>query len=353
VVSTDDYPGSTMASVIAAELDLPGTAPQANLLCQHKFFSRQSQATAAPDAVPEFHLLDVAAEVSEDIQMKFPVFVKPVKSFFSVGAQPVTSLLQLWEVKARWARSAAFFEPFDLFLQKYTGRAIGTNFLLAESLLKGNQATLDGYAYKGEVHAMGVVDSIMFPGTIAFQRFEYPSRLPETVQERMLGVAQRVLPGLGFDHGQFNIEFMYDATTDKVSIIEINPRMSSQFADLFEKVDGTNSYSVLLDLALGRRPCVTKRAGRHAAAASCVLRTFQNQRVLKVPTTQEIEDVQARYPDARIEILATEGLKLSQQMQDNCSFRYGLIDIGARDREEVLQIFDDCQHRLTFSFQPV
>ena len=41
----------------------------------------------------------------------------------------------------------------------------------------------------------------------------------------------------------FNIEMMYDAATDRIGIIEINPRMASQFADLYEKVDGTNSYT--------------------------------------------------------------------------------------------------------------
>jgi biotin carboxylase len=353
VVSTDDYPGSTMASALALALGLPGTSPKSNLLCQHKFFSRQLQAAAAPDAVPEFQLMDVAGNGAGEPMLKFPFFIKPVKSFFSVGAQRIASPRQLCEMKAKWARSTAFFRPFDLFLRQYTGHTMGTNLLIAEGLLEGAQATLDGYVYEREVHAMGVVDSIMFPGTIAFQRFEYPSQLPESVQERMVQVARRVLPSLGFEHGQFNIEFMYDPNADRLSIIEINPRMSSQFADLFEKVDGTNSYSVLLDLALGQSPSITHCKGRHAAAASCVLRTFQNQRVRKLPGPDEIGEVQASYPDARIEILATEGRKLSEQMQDSCSFRYGLVNVGGRDREEVLQIFDDCLRRLTFVLEPV
>ncbi len=36
---------------------------------------------------------------------------------------------------------------------------------------------------------MGVVDSIMFPGTLAFSRFDYPSALPEGVQARMAEIA--------------------------------------------------------------------------------------------------------------------------------------------------------------------
>ncbi len=353
VITTDDYPGTTVASIVAAELKLPGPRPQANLFCQHKFYSRQIQAIAAPEAAPEFHLIDVRPEAAMPPDRCFPLFVKPVKSFFSVGAQPVESRSDLETIKNRWARSAAFFHPFEIFFNKYTGFFLGTNYLLGEGLLQGIQTTLDGYVCGGEVHMMGVVDSIMFPHTIAFQRFEYPSSLPVSVQERMADVARKVMPALGFDNGQFNIEFIYNSEANTVHIVEINPRMSSQFADLFEKVDGTNSYSVLLDLALGKTPDVKRGEGRHRAAFSCVLRTFRNQMVLKLPSQDELGRLQRQFPDIRIEILATVRRKLSQQMQDTCSYRYGLLNIGGQDREEILQIFDYCQRQLTFLFEPV
>jgi ATP-grasp domain len=350
VITTDDYPGTTVASIVAHELNLPNPKPEANLFCQHKFYSRQIQALAAPEATPDFHLIDVRPEAAMPPDRSFPLFVKPVKSFFSVGAQPVESRSDLERIKNRWARSAAFFHPFEILFNKYTGHFLGTNYLLGEGLLQGIQTTLDGYVCGGQVHVMGVVDSIMFPNTIAFQRFEYPSSVP--VQDRMADVARKVMTALGFDNGQFNIEFIYNSEANTVHIVEINPRMSSQFADLFEKVDGTNSYSVLLDLALGKTPHVKRGEGERRAAFSCVLRTFRNQMVLKVPSQDELEVLQRDFPDIRIEILATEGRKLSQQMQDTCSFRYGLINIGGRDKEEILEIFDWCKRQLTFLFEP-
>src|SRR5260221_4292254 len=135
-------------------------------------------------------------------------------------------------------------------------------------------------------------------------------------------------------------------------MVDVNPRMSYQFADLVEKVDGTNSYSVLLDLALGKTPHVKRDEGRHRAAFSCVLRTFRNQMVLKLPSEDELQVLQREFPDLRIEILATEGRKLSEQMQDTCSYRYGLLNIGGRDKEEILETFDYCMSRLTFRFEP-
>lgn len=353
VVSTDDYPGTTLASIVAERLNLPGVGTTPNLLCQHKYYSRLAQRAAAPEAVPAFHLIDVSPGAGLPRDFEFPAFVKPAKSFFSVGAQRVDSPDQLQSIQQHWRSMAPFFRPFETLLHRYTGYSMGTGFLILETLLKGHQVTLDGYVYRGKVYPMGVVDSIMFPGTIAFQRFEYPSTLPSDVQQRMFQIAAKVMRQIEFDCGQFNIELIYDPDSDLISIIEINPRMSSQFADLFEKVDGTNSYRVMLDLALGREPQVTHGQGRHRMAASCVLRTFQNQVAVKLPTPAELDGIRERYPDARVEILATEGLKLSQQMQDTCSYRYGLINLGGRDRQEILETFDECTKALTFHFEPV
>ena len=156
--------------------------------------------------------------------------------------------------------------------------------------------------------------SVMFPGTLAFSRFDYPSRLPQGVQARMAEIATTLMQGLGFDNGMFNIEMMYDAEADRISIIEINPRMASQFADLYEKVDGTISYSVLLDIAQGRPPRFTRRQGRYAFAASCVLRSFEDYLVAAVPSEADIGRLARIYPDIRVELHATPGRKLVRRI---------------------------------------
>ena len=190
-------------------------------------------------------------------------------------------------------------------LERHTGQSIGSKRLIAEGILKGAQVTVEGYAFGGKASVMGIVNSIMFPGTIAFSRFDYPSRLPEDVQAHMADIAVALMQGLGFDNGLFNIEMMYDSDTGRIAIIEINPRMASQFADLYEKVDGTSSYQVLLDIAEGRAPRFTRRQGRYTFAASCVLRAFADHRVPRHPM---LAISRARlYPDIRVELHATVG----------------------------------------------
>jgi hypothetical protein len=52
IVSNDDYPGSTLASIVAHALGLPGVDPSVNLLCQHKYHARRAQRAAVPEATP-------------------------------------------------------------------------------------------------------------------------------------------------------------------------------------------------------------------------------------------------------------------------------------------------------------
>ncbi len=89
VVSTDDYPGSALAAAIAKELGLPGPDPAVTLICQHKYLARRAQEKLVPDAVPPFTLIDVAETAPLPDGLRFPLFVKPVKSFFSIGAERV------------------------------------------------------------------------------------------------------------------------------------------------------------------------------------------------------------------------------------------------------------------------
>jgi ATP-grasp domain len=353
VISTDDYPGSALAAAIAKRLGLPGPDPAVTLICQHKYLSRIEQAKRVPHAVPPFALIDVAPGVPLPEGLRFPLFVKPVKSFFSIGAERIDSASALAALFPRWAALDQFFAPLDQMLQRYTGVKIGTKRLIAEGLLKGEQVTVEGFAHEGEARIMGVVDSVMFPGTLAFARFDYPSALPESVQRRMADIAATVMTGLGFDNGMFNIEMMYDREADLISIIEINPRMASQFADLYEKVDGTNSYAVLLDIAQGRTPSFARRRGRYAFASSIVLRSFEDFFVAALPSETDLDRLARDDPDIRTEILVRVGRTLSSELQDGNSYRYGIVNLGGRNRADVLARFAACRERLGIVLLPI
>jgi hypothetical protein len=218
--------------------------------------------------------------------------------------------------------------------------------------VRGVQVTLDGFAFAGSVHILGVVDSVMFPETSTFERFDYPSRmLSPSVQSRMISIAERLVRGLGIDHGQFNIEMFYDAEKDAIWVIEINPRLSYQFADLYENRDGTSTYDILLDLTLGREPTFARGGGELPYASSLVLRTFHGKRIVSVPGKADVVAFGARYEEARIRIYGKRGTRLARAMRALGSYRYGIVNVGARSLLDLFAIYNDALEQLPFVFE--
>jgi Carbamoyl-phosphate synthase L chain, ATP binding domain len=197
--------------------------------------------------------------------------------------------------------------------------------------------------HEGRVHALGVVDAIMYPGTQAFMRWEHPSRLAPAVQRRALDVAQRFLNAIGYTHGFFNLEFFYDERDDSLRVIECNPRLASQFSDLYERVHGTNLHAMAVALALGDDPQSLPRSRPTAGvAASIVYRAFDPRGpVPHQPTSGQRAALAAAHPDALLFSFAKRGRALARDFRWTGSHRYGIVHLGAADREQLRQRCED------------
>lgn len=346
VLSTDDYPGTTLAGIVARRLALPHVDPAVTQLCQHKYHCREAQERLVPEAVPSFGLVDLDRPVAP---LPFPFFVKPVKSYMSILARSVRDQTELDD----FARTAAddiraFCRAFDELSSRFPTLTIPSAYLQAEELLEGHQVTLEAFVHQGRFRLLAVIDSIMVPGTLSFERFEYPSCLDAETQDRMASIAERFMLGIGFDDGIFNMEFFYDASSGGISIIEVNPRMCSVFADLMEKVHGMNTYEILLALSLGEDPGFEPGAGKYSHAATFVLRTLADRRVVRVPGADELRHVSEWFPDVRAEVLCAPGTNISAEPQDLQSYRYGIVNVGGTDRADLFDRFAGVMSSLTF-----
>jgi hypothetical protein len=355
VLSSDEYVGAAIAAAVAQRLGLPGSDPGHIVMAQHKYYSREKQRAAVPEAVPDFALVPLFPHQRAERTLPFPFFVKPCKGTFSLFAAKVDDPAALTKHLAFsfWERFLLrrVTTPFNQLVRAYTDCEKDADWFIGEQLIEGVQVTVDGFAFDGQVEIMGVVDSVMFPGTSTFERFDYPSRLlSAAVQARMAEISARLVRGLGIRHGQFNIELFFDEKRDAIKVIEINPRLSYQFADLYENVDGCNSYDVLLSLALGRRPAFEKGAGRYRHASSFVLRTFKGKRFASVPSEKEVAAFAAQYDDARLRIYGKKGRSLASEMRAMGSYRYGIVNVGAGSLLDLFAIYNDALEKLPFRF---
>lgn len=350
VTSAVGYPGMAVASLMAERMGLAGPKVECVLRCEHKYYSRVMQREMVPSATPSFQILPPTGFDDDAIYIPFPLFLKPVKSCFSINAQKILSLPELRRVAPESLLPEGFLRPFNDLIRAHTDYEFDGSHLLAETLLEGRQVSLEGYAFGGRVHILGIIDSVMYPGTISFERFVYPSRLPEEVQARMARIAEAFIAGIGYDNALFNMELIYNPASGDIHIIEVNPKIASQFTDLFEKVDGKSSYAPLLQIALSEEPNFPRGRGDFKVAASCVLRTFADKRVARAPSGEQLAQLARTFPDANVEVSVAEGDLLSDIMQDGKSFRYGLINIGANSHEELDAKLAYCENLLDFQF---
>lgn len=359
IVGFDDYPASLLALAIGERLGLPGPSLRAALCCSHKAWSRVMQRAAAPQAVPAFQLIDPRRRYRQsDLRLQFPFWLKPVKSsmsFLGFRIDDFASFERAVALSRAGLRQyvAAFNELLTFASPPPSLAGVGGDWLIAESMLRGRQCTFEGAMQGGRMTMLGIVDSIRLPNRVSFTRFEYPSRLPRATQWAMAGIADAVMRRIGFDDGLFNVEFFVAGNDASPKIIEINPRFSPQFTDLYHKVDGAYGHRRVVEAAAGMPVINAHRAGRYGVAASFVLRTKQDSIVRRVPTPREIASLQRLYPDSYVEMTAGTGDRLSQRVQDMYSYRYALVHLGAADRVQLQRRFRRAKRLLRFDLAPI
>lgn len=349
VTSTQEQFGALTASLLSAKLGLPGTPLLALLTAQHKFLARQIHKKLLPEHVPPFCGFRYDADISKAITIDYPIFVKPVKAAFSVLATRCNDEVVLGKhLKFRvWEKIIIkrLTSPFRRVSSRLLACEIDADCFIAEGCVEGAlQVCVDGYAHAGEVHVLGTVDSLMYPGTTSFMRFEYPSQLSADHVAKLESVAKRAVEAIGFTHGLFNVELFFDANTDRITIIEINPRMAGQFSDLYERVDGKSLWALELDLALGKTPTFPHREGRFGSAASFVFREFADA-VKHAPPADQQQWLAQTYPDARLFLDLKHATSRARETKWLGNYRYALIHMGGKDHDDMMSRFGHvCEH---------
>ena len=290
IVASKDQ-SALLASLLASRRGLPGPRPSALLACQHKPTSRGIQAATAPESTPRFAVLN------GDPPFPYPFFAKPIVGRLSQGARRIDEPVDLGGLREADRYTSRYG---DIAALAGADREIARGFL-AEELLDGLEVTLEGYVHGGRVTTIGVTDSVKYPGTNSFERFEYPTVLSEERQAELADLAASVVPAHGFDCGFFNVEF-FVPERGPAQIIEVNGRIASQFSPLVRRLHGRSTYDALFWLASGEDP--RWRTGLpDGVGVSYVIRAFADAFVEGVP--DPVDDT---------ELLVRPGLFLSEHL---------------------------------------
>ncbi len=340
VVSNHEQFGALAAAMLAERMGWPGTPVEAILACQHKLYARQVLDRVCPEANLAFSSLDAAYGEPVPEGLLYPLFVKPVKAAFSVLAATVENRDQLhahtrfgaWEL---WV-IRHLVEPFEQIVRQRLPQAGTAHRLLLEEPVKAMQYNLDGYVFGGSVHEIGIVQAVMYPGTEAFMRFDYPSGLSDAVHTRAIEVARKFLGAIGFTNGMFNMEFFHDPASGKLTVIEFNPRMAPQFSDLYLRVEGIDLHGMALELAWGRDPGVLPHKQPVAGAASSfVYRIFNPATPVAMPQPAQRSAFARSFPDGMLLEFPKPRGSMQRDFKWLGSYRYAIIHLGGADKADL------------------
>lgn len=354
-----DFPVSTTVPILCREFGLPAATLEAVLKCEHKYWSRLEQRCCIPEHIPQFAAFDPFDDQALDhLGLDFPFWIKPIKSFSSYLGFLIRNTGD-WHTAIAAIRTHInrFEEPFDELLARVDMPAqvsgIGGGSCIAEAIIGGRMCTQEGYVHKGKLRVYGTVDSLREPGRSSFASYRYPSRLPARVRKRMTRIADTFMTHIDYDNAPFNAEFFWDANTDQIWLLEVNPRISESHADLFYKVDGASHHEIATDLSLGVRPRLPYRDGEFNYAGKFFIRAHHDAVVKRVPGAAELARVEELLPDTIVKIMPQPGQRLSTLMdQDSYSYTLALLWIGAGSPRQLQRRYEQAEDMLTFELEP-
>ena len=351
-----DFPVSTLLPILRRERGLPGPSLEAVLKCEHKYWSRVVQGEVIPEHAPRYAVFDPNDDTALlKAGIDYPYWMKPIKSFSSyLGFQIESSQDFRDAIHTIREGIGRFRDSFGLVVQLADVppdiRAIGGGYVIAEEIISAShQATVEGYAHRGDVVCYGVIDSVRLDGGSSFRAYEYPSGLPESVQARMRDISARVMRHIGYDMAPFNIEYFWDEARDRISLLEINPRISRSHGPLFALVGGASHHEVAVALALGERPEFTPRGGRYRYAGKYFIRRDKDAIVRREPSAAEVEALRREVPGARVYLTAHAGDRLSGLMdQDSYTYELAVVFVGADSREALRERYELAESLLRY-----
>jgi len=225
---------STTVAWIAGHLDLPGTPYEAALRAKDKGLMR-ARFDQTGISSPRYRVFDALPSRVPDLEIPFPVVVKPTDS---MGARGV-----------RLVRTAGELLPAltDAFRYAVEGRAI------VEEYIDGPEFSLDAIVRDQQLIRCGFADrTIVFPPSFVEIGHTFPSQASPEVQQAVWGEFERGVRALGLTWGAAKGDVKFSPTRGPV-IGEIASRLSGGYMSgwTYPMTSGRSAVLWAVETALG------------------------------------------------------------------------------------------------------
>ncbi|MGM0934635.1 MAG: ATP-grasp domain-containing protein [Bacteroidota bacterium] len=353
IIGFFDFPITLLTFYLCDKYGTTGPSLRSGIQCEHKYWSRLVQQQVIPDHIPGFTAINpFDPQDFDEVELSKPFWIKPIKAHSSQLGFKIKGREDYEAALEKIRKSIhAFAEPFNTLLDKVNLpeeiNEVDGNYCIAEEIINGQQCTVSGYKYEGNVETYGIVDSVNYEDSSSFFYYLLPSGLPQEVKGQLRDLSNKLMQEYDLNNTPFNIEYYYDDDSKEIKLLEVNPRMSKSHADIYAKVYGRSNHELLVQIASGEEPDYTPEGGTYDCAAKFHYRVFKDGKITRIPSAEELEEMKEEFPDTLIYLKVQEGDKLSElSAQDSYSYLLATIHTGAESREELLEKYKSITDRL-------
>lgn len=250
IIAQWDFPTSLLVPILCNEYGLRSPTVESILKCEHKLWSRQEQMKSIPEVVPRFSAFDpFSPDCFNDIDLPYPFWIKPIKAFprswvFLIhDRQEFDDALTVIRNKAG-RLAEAFGEVSDTYSTSPDRPQVPAWTFLAEEVITGAQVAPEGSVHDGRMKVHCFFDMPLGEEGKYIESLIYPANISDAFAARLTDICDRFLSHIGFYDGCFDAEFMRDKETNRLRLIEFNPRVSQSHSDMCVKVDGISNHQV-------------------------------------------------------------------------------------------------------------
>ncbi len=353
-----DFPVTSMVPILCDKFGLPAPSLEAVLRCAHKYWCRLEQQRYIPEATPAFCAVNPFSDNPfETVDLAYPFWIKPVQSYGSMLGFRIDNRHDFDEaIEIARGKIRRTGDPFNKVLAKVDTsplNGVDGNHMIAEAFVGGIELAPEGYVQHGRVEVHGLIDMVQGPNGKSFHAYRYPSVYSRDIQDKTIEATRRLLSGIGYDNGCFNVEYFWDAQTDQLRIIEVNTRVSQSHSNLMAKVDGMSNYEVAVHVGLGDEPHFVTGGGPHGIAAKFLYRRYDphDARCVSAPDESALARLAEAQPDTIVTLLVKEGMWLNElETQDPYSWVLAELLIGGADLDDLNRRYQEAIDMLPFEF---
>lgn len=223
-----------LAARIRRDLKLPGTPIEVSNLLHNKFKMKKA-ARSHKIPITHFHLIS-DEDTPEDLVCKLglPLVIKPVAESGARGVVVIKDINQLQEhMKAG---------------------------LLAESFVKGREISVETLIYEGKLIFHNITDYLH-----QWRKSIMPANLPESLEQQILKINDRVIQSFGVENGMTHSEFYITESGPVFGEMAVRPP-GGYYMNLNEEAYGFDPWAAYVQIECGgERPTVIEEPTKFAA----------------------------------------------------------------------------------------